>query len=56
MVICEPKDREKSFGAPEVQITPLVALIWPSAQTIFLSGQPQSPDLPGVPFHLMDEA
>jgi len=30
-------DREKSFGAPEAQITPLAALIWPSAQTIFLS-------------------
>ena len=30
-------DREKSFGAPDVQITPLAALIWPSAQMIFLS-------------------
>jgi len=29
-------DRDKSFGAPDVQITPLAALIWPSAQTIFL--------------------
>jgi hypothetical protein len=32
-------DREKSFGAPDVQITPQFALIRPSAQTIFLSAQ-----------------
>ncbi len=32
-------DREKSFGAPEIQITPLVALIWSSAQTIFVTVQ-----------------
>jgi hypothetical protein len=35
----EPNDREESFGAPDDQITPLVALIWTSAQTILLSSQ-----------------
>jgi hypothetical protein len=45
MSICDPNDREKSFGAPDVQITPLSALIWPSAQTIFLSRQPQDSGL-----------
>ena len=49
--ICDPNDREKSFGAPDVQITPLTALIRPSAQTIFLSTQPQGPGLFGVPTH-----
>jgi len=44
-------DREKSFGAPDVQITPLAALIWPSAQTIFLSTQPQGPDMFNAPNH-----
>jgi len=51
MSICDPNDREKSFGAPDVQITPLTALIRPSAQTIFLSAQPQGPDLFGAPTH-----
>jgi len=37
----ESDDREESFGAPDVQTTPLVALVRPSAQTILLSNQPQ---------------
>ena len=49
--ICDPNDREKSFGAPDVQITPLTALIWPYAQTIFLSIQPQGADLFVAPNH-----
>ena len=40
-----PDDREKSFGAPEAQISPLAAQIGASAQTIFLSNQLQSPKL-----------
>jgi hypothetical protein len=54
--LCDPKDREKSFGAPDVQITPLAALIWPSAQMIFLSIQSQGSDLFGAPTHEPDEA
>ena len=37
----ESDDREESFGAPDVQTTPLVALVRPSAQTILLSNQLQ---------------
>jgi len=41
----DPDGREKSFGAPEAQISPLAAQIGASAQTIFLSNQLQSPKL-----------
>jgi hypothetical protein len=41
----EPNDRVESFGAPDDQITPLVALIWTSAQTILLSNKLRGSDL-----------
>ena len=49
-------NREGSFGAPDVRITPLAApfgklragLIWPSAQTILLSYQPPGSALFGA--------
>jgi len=48
-------DREKSFGAPEAQISPQATQIWASAQAIFLSKPLQKPDLLSLPTHYPEE-
>jgi len=48
---------EKNRSGPQMsKLPPSVTLIWPSAQTIFLSAQRQSPDLCRRPTHYPDEA